>query len=139
MVGMRVLYVEDEADDVLFMRRAFRKCGWTLQAVEDGRQAIDYLSGAAPYDDRERHPLPSLVLLDLNLPRVSGFEVLQWIRSREDLRGIPVVVFSSSGRPEDRSRAASLGADDYLLKPSSGALFGEVVAALKTHRDVRVS
>lgn len=131
MSGIPVLYVEDEADDVLFMRLACRNSGWALEAVENGRQAIAYLSGEPPYADRERHPLPALVLLDLNLPLVSGFDVLRWVREQPAFRELPVVIFSSSGRAEDRARAAALGADDYLLKPSSGDLFREAVDALQ--------
>ena len=128
---IHVLYVEDEADDVLFMRLACKNSGWSLQAVEDGRKAIAYLSGEPPYADRARHPLPDLVLLDLNLPLVPGFDVLKWIREQPRFRDLPVVVFSSSGRAEDRARAEALGANDYLLKPSSGDLFREVVEALE--------
>lgn len=122
-----VLYAEDEPDDVFFMRAAFKRAGLPreLHAVGDGEQAIGYLAGHGPYSDRERHPPPDLVLLDLNLPIRSGFEVLAWIRSQADLRGLAVVIFSSSGRPEDRNRAAELGATAYLQKPMSG---GEFVA-----------
>ncbi|MBI2512735.1 MAG: response regulator [Opitutae bacterium] len=120
-----VLYVEDEPDDVLFMHVAFRRAGVTapLHCVSDGQQAVNYLRGAPPYDDRVRHPLPSVVLLDLNLPLLSGFDVLHWIRHQSPCRDIPVVVFSSSGRAEDRRRAEDLRASDYWLKPSSGTEF----------------
>lgn len=122
---VRVLYVEDEADDVFFMRNAFRRLGLeaAFHAVEDGDRAISYLEGRPPYGDRERHPVPHMVLLDVNLPIRSGFEVLEWLRSRSEFERTPVVIFSSSGRQEDRTRAEQLGATDYLLKPSSGAQF----------------
>lgn len=128
-----VLYVEDEADDVLFMQAAFRRLGLgvPLHAVADGQQAIAYLAGEGMYADRAAHPLPALVLLDLNLPLQSGFEVLQWIRNEPRFAALPVIVFSSSGRPEDRQRAAELGATDYALKPSSGMQFSEVVAPVR--------
>jgi CheY-like chemotaxis protein len=127
-----VLYVEDEADDVFFMKRAFQKAGLThtLHAVKDGRQAIAYLAGEQPFD-RETHPLPCAVLLDLNLPRISGFNVLTWVRAHPELSGLPVVVFSSSGRREDRERAEQLGATRYLLKPTSGLEFVSIAAELK--------
>jgi CheY-like chemotaxis protein len=128
-----VLYVEDEADDVFFMRSAFEREGVRVdfQAAHDGVRAIAYLAGEHPYDDRVRHPVPSFVLLDLNLPLRSGFEVLSWLRQRQEFIALPVVVFSSSGRVEDRARAQQLGATDYLLKPSSGMQFGGVVRTLR--------
>jgi CheY-like chemotaxis protein len=128
-----VLYVEDEADDVFFMRQAFKRAGLAeeFRSVDDGRKAIAYLDGLTPYDDRSTAPLPALVLLDLNLPIYSGFEVLQWLRQQPQYRDLTVVTFSSSGRDEDRERARQLGATDYLLKPSSGLQFVEIVKLLK--------
>jgi CheY-like chemotaxis protein len=125
--------VEDEADDVFFMRQAFKRAGLggQVQAVDDGMKAIAYLTGRTPYDDRNHAPLPALVLLDLNLPGYSGFEVLQWLRQQPEFRDLTVVTFSSSGRDEDRERARQLGATDYLLKPSSGLQFVEIVKTLK--------
>lgn len=129
----RVLYVEDEEDDVFFMRNAFRKLGVVdrFHAVEDGGRAISYLAGQEPYTDRERHPLPSFVLLDLNLPIRSGFEVLEWLRGQPQFATLPVVIFSSSGRLEDRQRAEQLGATEYLLKPTSGTQFMEMARQLR--------
>lgn len=128
-----VLYVEDEEGDALFMSRAFEQRGLagSLQVVGDGRAAIDYLSGSGKYGDREKHPLPTLVLLDLNLPQVSGFGVLEWMRNNPDYARLPVVVFSSSTRADDRIKATALGADEFLTKPSSGLQFGDVVEKLR--------
>jgi CheY-like chemotaxis protein len=128
-----VLYVEDEPDDVLFMGRAFTKAGlvdW-LRAVGDGRDAIDYLEGRGGYADRGQHPVPALVLLDLNLPVVSGFEVLKWLSGRPELKEVPVVVFSSSAREEDKVKARELGARGFIEKPSSTAGLNAVVEGLK--------
>ena len=121
----RVLYVEDEEDDVFFMRNAFKRLGYhdRFHAVEDGDRAISYLSGLEKYSDRASHPLPTVVVLDLNLPMRSGFEVLEWLRSQPEFKALPVVIFSSSGRLEDRQKAEALGATDYQLKPASGAQF----------------
>ena len=132
MTQRAVLYVEDEADDVFFMERAFRKAGLThpLYAVRDGRQAIAYLAGEQPFT-RQTHPLPCAILLDLNLPQISGFDVLTWVRAHPELRTMPVVIFSSSGRREDRERAEKLGATHYLLKPISGLEFVSIAAELK--------
>ncbi len=133
MAKSAVLYVEDEEFDALFMRRAFKKAGLEqmLQVVGDGQEAMDYLSGNAPFQDRTQHPLPLLVLLDLNLPVVSGFDVLQWMRTQPGLRHLPVVVFSSSARAEDRLKADELGASDYVPKPQSGLEFSDVVQQLQ--------
>lgn len=132
MTPTSVLYVEDEPDDVLFMHVAFRRAGVPspLHCVGDGQQAVNYLRGDAPYGDRARSPFPTVVLLDLNLPLLSGFEVLHWIRHEAGFRELPVVVFSSSGRAEDRRRAVQLNATDYFLKPVSGAQFEEIARQL---------
>lgn len=139
-----VLYAEDESDDVFFMQRAFKRAGIArpLLAVGDGAQAIDYLAATADRSGAEVQPVPALMLLDINLPLRSGFEVLAWIRSQAHLRCLPVVMFSSSGRPEDRARASELGATSYLLKPTSGRDFTDIVAALSEHwlvRDAQIS
>ena len=127
MARAAVLYVEDEEDDVFFMRTAFNKAGLLeLHAVQDGKGAMDYL--ASQTCDGER---PRVILLDINLPMISGFEVLQWIRQQSFLRDVPVVVFSSWGRPEDRSRAEELGADEYVLKPASGQEFLAIAHAIR--------
>jgi PAS domain S-box-containing protein len=128
-----VLYVEDEESDAVFMGRAFgqKGLGGNLQVVSDGRAAIEYLSGSGKYGDRQKHPAPTLVLLDLNLPQVSGFEVLAWIRNNPDYARMPVVVFSSSTRADDRLKAEQLGANEFVAKPSSGIEFGKVVEHLQ--------
>lgn len=115
-----VLLAEDDENDVLFLQRAFRKAEISnpLQVARDGQEAIDYLSGEGPYTDRELYPLPCLVMLDLKMPRKNGMEALQWIRGREDLRSLPVIIFSSSVHPEEIQRAYQLGADAFLSKPS---------------------
>jgi CheY-like chemotaxis protein len=130
-----VLYVENEENDVLFMRRAFKREGLEgcLRIVATGREAMSYLTGEASHADRELYPFPVLLLLDLNLPAISGFEMLSWLRQQPQshLRELPVVIFSSSARVEDRMRAQELGASDYLQKPTSGAQFLQVVQELK--------
>lgn len=128
-----VLYVEDEESDALFLKRAFTEKGMAdrLQHVADGRAAIDYLSGAGQYGDRDKYPVPILVLLDLNLPNVPGFGVLEWMRNNPEYARTVVVVFSSSTREDDRIKARNLRADEFLSKPSSGLGFGQVVEALQ--------
>jgi CheY-like chemotaxis protein len=128
-----VLYVEDEENDATFMKMAFagQRMKSALRVVCDGRAAIEYLSGAGNYADRKEYPLPSVVLLDLNLPQVSGFEVLKWMRNHPDFVRTPVVVFSSSTRVDDRAKAMALGANEFVGKPSSATKFGEVVESLR--------
>jgi len=128
-----VLYVEDEEDDVYFMRRSFCRAGLEecLKTVADGQAAIDYLSGCGLFANRLIYPMPAVVLLDLNLPTVSGFQVLTWIRQQPEFQDLPVIIFSSSARGEDRLRAKELGASDYMEKPDSGMDFGTVVAVLQ--------
>ncbi len=114
-----ILLVEDNPTDVLLVQRAFAKANIAnpLQIARDGDAAVDYLSGAGAYGERNRHPLPALVLLDLKLPRRSGSEVLEWLRAQPSLRRIPVVVLTSSSQRQDVDRAYDLGANSYLVKP----------------------
>jgi CheY-like chemotaxis protein len=127
-----VLYVEDEENDRFLVERAFVKegLGSVLRMVAHGQGAIDYLSGAGVYADREEYPLPGVVLLDLNLPEVHGFDVLKWIRAHPHHRNLPVVVFTSSARDEDREQAQALGANEFVQKPGLASLFQEVARRL---------
>jgi CheY-like chemotaxis protein len=114
-----VLYIEDSADDFELFKLASRKCGtpFSLQRAADGEQAVSYLQGATTYTDREEYPFPDLVLLDLRLPRLDGFEVLQWIRSNPMTKTLPVVVLAGSSFRADIRRALELGANSYAAKP----------------------
>jgi len=128
-----VLYVEDEECDRQFMEMAFGAAGMGegFRAVVNGREAIDYLTGKGVYADRGRYPAPAAVLLDLNMPLVSGFEVLKWMRGQSEFAALPVVVFTSSSREEDRVRAGELGATEYVEKPQSMGRFSEVVELMR--------
>src|ERR1051326_2173352 len=120
MKPQSLLLVEDDRNDVFFFKYAMEQAEVRipLQVVEDGQEAIDYLTGAAEFSDRVRHPLPSLLVLDLKLPRKTGLEVLEWIRSRQEFRGMPVIVFTSSAHRQDVERAYELGANAFVVKPS---------------------
>jgi len=115
-----ILVAEDDPNDVFFLRRAFQKAQIKCQIfdVSNGQDAILYLQGVAPYSNRAAYPLPQLLLLDLKMPLMNGFDVLEWLRDRTELAQLPAVVLSSSGHDEDVSRARQLGARDYLVKPS---------------------
>jgi len=117
--GVTILHVEDDPNDVLLIARAFRKADSSaqLRVVNDGEQALHYLGGMNSFANREQFPLPSLVLLDLKLPRKSGIEVLEWMRTRPLLKRIPVVMLTSSRQPVDINRAYDLGVNAYLVKP----------------------
>jgi CheY-like chemotaxis protein len=124
-----ILLAEDDANDVFFMRRAVQKAAieFPLQVVTDGQQAVDYLGGQGPFSDREQFPLPSIILLDLKMPFLDGFEVLSWIRSQISLQNIPVVILTSSAEERDRRKAAELGAKAYFVKPPKPETLKEVM------------
>lgn len=125
-----ILLVEDDANDVLLIQRAFQKAGFknALKVVRDGSQAIDYLRGIPPYDDRTKSPLPFLMLLDLKMPGTSGFEVLQWVRNQPEFKRLLIVVLTSSNLQADVDRAYELGANSYLVKPVE---FDEMVSMIQ--------
>ncbi len=121
-----ILLAEDTPDDVFLLRRAFKRANLLnpLFVVQDGEEAINYLQGQGPFNDRERYPLPVLILLDVKMPRRTGFEVLQWVRQSMQ-SSIPVVMLTSSALESDQTLARNLGADSYLVKSSS---FDDLVA-----------
>ncbi|MDX2232661.1 MAG: response regulator [Leptolyngbyaceae cyanobacterium bins.349] len=126
-----ILLVEDNPNDVLLVQRAFRKASITasLQVVNDGDAAVDYLSGAGIYGDRFQYPLPVLILLDLKLPRRSGAEVLDWLQQQPLLKRIPVVILTASREYVDVNRVYDLGANAYVVKP---VMFDDLVAIVNT-------
>ena len=133
MTERTVLYVEDEENDVFIMRYAWKKAGLLnpLQVVGDGEEALAYLAGQGAYANRREYPLPCLVLLDLKLPKLSGFEVLRWIRKQPAIHTLQVVVLSSSNQPLDVHTAHACGANAFLLKPPSANGLVEVAESLK--------
>ena len=130
--SMSVLLVEDNPDDVALFQRAFRKANIAnpLRVVTDGEEAVAYLAGRGEYAERARHPLPVLVLLDLKLPKRSGYEVLAWLRRQEGLRRLPVAVLTSSRQAADVNRAYDLGANAYLQKPVGFEALHELLRTL---------
>ena len=117
-----ILLVEDDPADARLIQRAFEKAslGARITRIPNGDDAVDYLAGNEPFDNRNNYPLPAIILLDIKLPRRSGFEVLRWLRSRKDgLQRIPVVMLTSSRHSVDVNRAYDLGANSYLTKPDT--------------------
>jgi CheY-like chemotaxis protein len=128
-----ILLVEDNEEDAFLLRRALRiqKIECALQAAEDGQQAIEYLDGTGKYSDRSAFPLPSLVLLDLKLPYVHGFEVLEWLASQPALKELPIIILTSSGEDADRERAERFGIRSYFTKPPNAELVGAIRKTLQ--------
>ncbi len=128
-----ILLAEDREDEVMLLRRAFAKANFLnpLHVVSNGEEAIAYLQGEGKYSNRDEYPLPSLLLLDLKMPRINGFEVLEWIRQQPSLNALRVVVLTASDEMRDVNRAYQLGANSFLVKPVDFAHFVEVTQALK--------
>lgn len=127
-----ILVVEDNADHALLVRLAAERVDPSLDIVvcPDGQEAVDLLSGVAPYGDRTAHPLPALILLDLIMPRLDGFAVLEWVRSQPAFAQLPVVVLTSSISPLDEARAMRLGASAFHTKPADLAELGDQVRGI---------
>jgi len=126
-----LLLVEDDVNEVELMLEAFEASGITqpVRVLRDGEEAIAYLEGRGAYADRRAHPLPCLIFLDLKLPKKSGLEVVEWVKSQAGLKRIPVVIVSSSRAPDDVDRAYQAGANSYLGKPVIFKDFVEMIRA----------
>lgn len=127
------LLVEDNDDHVILIRRAFAKSKVVnpLQVVRTGEDAIAYLQGTGRFSNRAEFPLPSVILLDLKLTGIDGFEVLRWIRQQPGLRAMRVVVLTSSSEIRDVNLAYQLGANSFLVKPVDFEDFVRVTQALQ--------
>ncbi|MEG4506932.1 response regulator [Microcoleus sp. F6_B4] len=131
-----ILLVEDNPVDILLMQRAFRNetfANTSLQIVRDGDAAVFYLNGDGEYSDRDRYPLPVIILLDLKLPRRSGHEVLVWLRQQPELKRLPVVMLTSSRQTPDVKRAYDLGVNSYLVKPVGFASLLEMMQSFSEY------
>jgi len=130
-----ILLAKDNEDYALLFRRALQaaQINASLDVVRDGQEAVDYLAGVGPYTDRIQHPFPKLLLLDLKMPRMDGFEVLSAIRQRMGLTQLPVVVLTHSDNPADVKRAYELGATSYFRKPDSLEGLDEMIHVLHAY------
>jgi len=121
MKAWTVLVAEDNENDVLILQHAFSriKSDVSLIFVKDGEEAIHYLSGRDGFKDRDQYPFPDALLLDLKMPKIDGFSVLQWLRDHPPMHRLRVLVFSSSGYHSDIDRAYDLGASSFIQKPTA--------------------
>lgn len=126
-----ILMAEDDPDDRLLMQEAVVEAGLdvTMCYVADGRELVDYLVQIKADRSDGQETFPDLILLDLNMPRMDGREVLEWITADDGFRDIPVVVLTTTSSPEDRSNVRILGAADFLVKPAS---FEDLVALVRS-------
>jgi CheY-like chemotaxis protein len=124
-----ILLVEDSEDDVFLLEWALKKAKLSppMYHAKDGQEALDYLQAQGKYSDRATYPLPSLILLDLKLPYVHGFEVLRWIRGQPSLKEVPVNMLTSSLEDRDRQRAFDLGANGFFIKPPTPETLREML------------
>lgn len=127
-----ILLVENDSREVRRLAYGFARAGHTgpLEFIGDGEEVVRYLRGDPPYDDPGLYPTPGLVIVDLDLDRGSGFQVLRWIQSSSRLAGLPSIVLASSRQPDDVRRAYALGASDYLVRPPSMAEFCDTIRGI---------
>ncbi len=128
-----ILLVEDNDEDAFLLRRALRmeKISCQLQVAQDGQEAIEYLDGVGKYADRTQYPFPNLVLLDLKLPYVHGFEVLAWIVTQPACKDLRIIILTSSGEERDRQKADQFGIKTYFIKPPTKELTATVAKTLQ--------
>jgi CheY-like chemotaxis protein len=128
-----ILVAEDDENHAFLIQRAFKQACLLnpVHFVEDGEQAVAYLKGEGKYSNREEFPLPCLLLLDLKMPNMNGFEVLEWIRQQPSLAPLRVIVLTTSGSTSDINRAYQLGANSFLTKPLDFRDFVQLSAAIK--------
>lgn len=130
-----ILLVEDEVAEATLLMRTFENLGILNPIVHlrNGDHALGYLAGTGEYSDRVRHPLPILILLDLKLPGTTGLQLLQWRRTRRDIKRIPVVVLTGDDRPSTINAAYDLATNSYLVKPGNPADVERMVKAVQAY------
>jgi two-component system response regulator len=124
-----LLVIEDAREHAILVRVAARRAlpGLDVRVAGDGREGIAYLAGTPPFQDRRSHPMPSLIILDLIMPEIDGFEVLRWIQDKLGPAKLPVVILTSSPDKEAESKSMSLGATAFYQKPGDLDGLGRVV------------
>jgi CheY-like chemotaxis protein len=127
-----ILLVEDNSDDALLVLKAVQRTltSVPLMRVNNGVEALQYLKGEGPFSDRTTYPFPDIVLLDLKMPRMNGFEVLESMRRDPNLKRLPVIVLTGSAENSDTLRAYEAGANSYVVKPSDFGVLVETIRSL---------
>ncbi len=127
-----ILLVEDNPDDIIITKRALQKgkVKNRLYIVHDGEEALHFLKRTGPYEDA---PKPALILLDLKMPKVNGFEVLEEVKQDKDLKSIPIIMLTTSAREIDIEKAYQLGCNNYIIKPVSFENFIQTVTKMKEY------
>lgn len=130
-----ILLIDDNPMDVELALDAFREAHLTnqIEVAEDGESGLDYLTGQGRYTDRARYPVPDIILLDLKMPRVDGFEVLRRIKVTPKLKRIPVIILTSSREEGDLALSYDVGANSYLVKPVSFSGFVDIVQQIEDY------
>src|SRR6201993_78205 len=130
-----IVLVEDEATDATLLRRAFAKAKVMNPIVhlKNGDEALAYLAGVGKYNDRIKHPIPALILLDLKMPGMTGLQLLQWMRTNREVRRIPVVVLTSDEAARTINAAYDLGANSYLVKPGDPEQVARLVETVQRY------
>jgi CheY-like chemotaxis protein len=126
-----MLLIEDSENDAILFRQALESCNLEarLTWVEDGSGAVAYLEGRAPYADRAQYPMPDLIVADLKMPKIGGFEFLDWLRQHPKYTGIPAIILSSTSLERDIVRAYDLGAKAFHVKPSTFTELAQLIRA----------
>jgi CheY-like chemotaxis protein len=132
MDAKTVLLVEDNAEDEFLVTRAFKRTKLPINMIvaRDGQEAVDYVFCTGAFVKRKFADVPDLVLLDLDLPKINGHEVLSYLRADQRMRMVPVVVFTATSDEHDRLTAYQLGANSYVVKPADGSKIGSVIENL---------
>ncbi|MBA4146717.1 MAG: response regulator [Verrucomicrobia bacterium] len=135
-----ILLVEDEENDALLLKRALKKnhVFGPVQWMRDGMEAQEYLQGEGIYADRKKYPFPDVVILDLKMPRMTGLELLSWIKEHPYVRVIPTIVLSSSQLNADVEKAYSLGANTYMVKPSDFDTLANMIKAFHDYWSISI-
>jgi CheY-like chemotaxis protein len=130
-----ILLIEDSENDVALLRHAFTKAGLAnpLQVVRDGVDAMSYLLGLSVFADREAHPVPNILLIDLNLPRFNGLELLAWLRTQPEFQHLMVVVLTGSAKRDEINTAYAMGAHSYLVKPTQAQNLQRLIDAFYSY------
>lgn len=128
-----ILYVENDENDIFLFHRALKRIGFMhrFESVKNGREALAYLQGSGAFADRQRFPMPALLVLDLKMPEFSGIDVLRWVRDQPAFASLPVLLLSSSTQPTDIEEARKYGANAYAVKPGTPQQLETMLKAIR--------